>query len=186
MNEGLVLLLGWLGVVILMVSSYLVGLTVGKAATRDEEDEEDALPVVLTERESKWNARTEAMADDTGRKGTHGASDSRVYEGPGRSRNGWTAGVFLSSVRRGGLVGEERGERASVVRMPELRIRNDGISKGQMRSVQQIEADIEFVKRDIRECKRHGYNTAMAELDLEELIVERRKARRDKNEQSGW
>lgn len=185
MSEGMVLLLGWLGVVILMASSYLVGLTVGKAATREEEDDEEILPVVLTDRESKWNERTEAMADDTRRKGTHGASDSCVLESPGRSRNGWTAGVHLSSVRRGGLVGEERCERASVVRMPELRVRNDGISKGQMRSVQQIEADIEVVKRDIRECKRYGYNTAMAELDLEELIVERRKARRDKNEESG-
>lgn len=51
-----------------------------------------------------------------------------------------------------------------------------------MRSVQQIDKDIEFVKRDIRECKRHGYNTAMAELDLEELLVERRKAQQKEDE----
>lgn len=51
MSEGMVLLLGWLGVVILMAASYLVGLTVGEAATREKDDEEDDLPVVLTDRE---------------------------------------------------------------------------------------------------------------------------------------
>lgn len=51
MSEGMVLLLGWLGVVILMVASYLVGVTVGEAATREKDDEEDDLPVVLTDRE---------------------------------------------------------------------------------------------------------------------------------------
>lgn len=51
MSEGMVLLLGWLGVVILMAASYLVGVTVGEAATREKDDEEDDLPVVLTDRE---------------------------------------------------------------------------------------------------------------------------------------
>lgn len=51
MSEGMVLLLGWLGVVILMAASYLVGLTVGEAATREKGDEEDDLPVVLKDRE---------------------------------------------------------------------------------------------------------------------------------------
>lgn len=51
MSEGMVLLLGWLGVVILMAASYLVVVTVGEAATREKDDEEDDLPVVLTDRE---------------------------------------------------------------------------------------------------------------------------------------
>lgn len=50
MSEGMVLLLGWLGVVILMAASYLVGVTVGEAATREKDDEEDDLPVVLMDR----------------------------------------------------------------------------------------------------------------------------------------
>lgn len=35
---------------ILMAASYLVGVTVGEAATREKDDEEDDLPVVLTDR----------------------------------------------------------------------------------------------------------------------------------------
>lgn len=47
-----------------------------------------------------------------------------------------------------------------------------------MRTIEDIKTDIEFVKQDIKECKAHGYNTWVAQMDLEELMQELRQKER--------
>lgn len=41
-----------------------------------------------------------------------------------------------------------------------------------MRTIEQIKADIDFVKKDIEECKAHGYSTLTAQFDLQDLMLE--------------
>lgn len=43
-----------------------------------------------------------------------------------------------------------------------------------MRTLEEVEKDIEFVKRDIAECRKHHYSTATAYKDLRELYAEKR------------
>ena len=41
-----------------------------------------------------------------------------------------------------------------------------------MRSIEQIKADIEFVQKDIEECKKRRYSTLIATFDLHDLMAE--------------
>lgn len=43
-----------------------------------------------------------------------------------------------------------------------------------MRTLKEVEADIEFVKRDIVECRKNHYSTVNAYEDLSELYAEKR------------
>ena len=43
-----------------------------------------------------------------------------------------------------------------------------------MRTIKEVEADIEFVKRDIAECRKNHYSTVNAYEDLIELYAEKR------------
>ena len=43
-----------------------------------------------------------------------------------------------------------------------------------MRTIKEVEADIEFVKRDIAECRKNNYSTDNAYEDLIELYAEKR------------
>ena len=43
-----------------------------------------------------------------------------------------------------------------------------------MRTLKEVEADIEFVKRDIAECRKNHYSTVNAYEDLIELYAEKR------------
>ena len=43
-----------------------------------------------------------------------------------------------------------------------------------MRTLKEVEADIEFVKRDIAECRKNHYSTVNAYKDLLELYAEKR------------
>ena len=43
-----------------------------------------------------------------------------------------------------------------------------------VRTLKEVEADIEFVKRDIAECRKNNYYTANAYEDLLELYAEKR------------
>lgn len=43
-----------------------------------------------------------------------------------------------------------------------------------MRTLKEVEADIEFVKRDIAECRKNHYSTVNAYEDLLELYAEKR------------
>ena len=43
-----------------------------------------------------------------------------------------------------------------------------------MRPIKEVEADIEFVKRDIAECRKNHYSTVNAYEDLIELYAEKR------------
>ena len=42
------------------------------------------------------------------------------------------------------------------------------------RTLKEVEADIEFVKRDIEECRKNHYSTVNAYEDLLELYAEKR------------
>lgn len=41
-----------------------------------------------------------------------------------------------------------------------------------MRTIEQIKADIDFVKKDIEERKAHGYSTFTAQFVLQDLMLE--------------
>ena len=50
-----------------------------------------------------------------------------------------------------------------------------------IRTIEDVKKDIEFVKQDLEECKKRGYSTIMARLDLEELTIELRRLEREEN-----
>lgn len=50
-----------------------------------------------------------------------------------------------------------------------------------MRTIEQIKTDMEFVRKDIEECKKHGYSTLMAQFDLQDLMMELYERERETN-----